>query len=106
MPLGLFSNVLIPTLIREKSPAVWKKNTLTLMEMYHVLRLFQSILAYTRRWWVVVGKKERKQSVRQIPPTNAQKVRHSHAPLITISGAVLLTSIPCSGVGVRFFQDF
>ena len=37
---------------------------------------------------MVVGKKERKhqrkQSVRQIPPTNAQKVRHSHAPLITI----------------------
>ena len=36
----------------------------------------------------MVGKKERKhqrkQSVRQIPPTNAQKVRHSHAPLITI----------------------
>ena len=88
MPLGLFLNVLIPTLIREKSPAVWKKNALTLMEMYDVLRLFQSILAYTRRWWVVVGKKERKhqrkQSVRQIPPTNAQKVRHSHAPLITI----------------------
>lgn len=88
MPLGLFSNVLIPTLIREKSPAVWKKNALTLMEKSEVLRLFQSILAYTRRWWVVVGKKERKhqrkQSVRQIPPTNAQKVRHSHAPLLTI----------------------
>ena len=88
MPLGLFSNVLIPTQIREKSPAVWKKNALTLMEMYEVLRLFQTILAYTRRWWVVVGKKERKhqrkQSVRQIPPTNAQKVRHSHAPLLTI----------------------
>ena len=37
---------------------------------------------------MVVGKKERKhqrkQSVRRIPPTNAQKVRHSHAPLITI----------------------
>ena len=78
--------------------------------MNDLLRLFQSILAYTRRWWVVVGKKERKhqrkQSVRQIPPTNAQIVRHSHAPLITISGAVLLTSIPRSGVGVRFFQDF
>jgi hypothetical protein len=92
MPLGLFFNVLIPTPIREKSPAVWKKNALTLMEMYQVLRLFQSILAYTRRWWVVVGKKERKhqrkhqrkQSVRQIPPTNAQKARHSHAPLLTI----------------------
>ena len=56
--------------------------------MNDLLRLFQSILANSRRWWVVVGKKERKhqrkQSVRQIPPTNAQKVRHSHAPLITI----------------------
>ena len=62
MPLGLFSNVLIPTLIREKSPAVWKQNALTLMEKSDVLRLFQSILAYTRRWWVVVVKKERKKA--------------------------------------------
>ena len=60
MPLGLFSHVLIPTLIREKSPAVWKKIALTLMEMYDVLRLFQSILAHIRRWWVVIIHKMRK----------------------------------------------
>jgi hypothetical protein len=75
MPLGLFFNVLIPTLITEKFPAVWKKNALTLMEMYDVLRLFQSILAlaYIRRWWVVVSKKGKEstfgiQSVRHTPP--------------------------------------